>query len=539
MKCLLVAAALLCPAFAQPDASPRFEAADVRTAAKAQSAFPRTGPVRNGRYEIRNASIVDLIRTAYGFDADHILGGPSWLEMDRFDVAAKVPEHSTAEDLKPMLQSLLEERFQLKARKDTKPMPAYALTATRKPNFKESDGSGETGCRFKGAADGRITIGADFSLQFACTNMTMQRFAENLRGMLGANLDRPVFDESGLEGRWNFDVHWSLSSLPILSNTVTQITVFDALEKQLGLKLVEKQVPAPVIIVDSVNRRPSENPPGTAEALPPAVVPTEFEVASIKPIENMDPRHRRSMRNEPGGRVTMEGMSLSFLVSRAFNNNTRDGVAGLPAFADTTYFDINAKAAMNGAANLDTEALAPFMLSLMKDRFKMAYHTEERPVTAYTLTAAKPKLKKADPQSRTRCTGPNSPPGTPPGARVLRCQNISMEEFVDKLQNLAAELTWPVTDSTGLEGRWDLTLTYSPNAGRAMPVLATGAAGGAGTVGVAVSTSDSPVPAAQETLQGYTLFEALEKQLGLKLVSQKRPAPVIVIDHIEQKPTEN
>jgi len=95
--------------------------------------------------KLKNATMVDLVRIAYGFDTDKVLGGPSWLEMDRFDVVAKVPEDSTAETQKPMLQSLLQDRFKLVVHKDTRPLPTYALTVGKKAQLKEADGKGEPG----------------------------------------------------------------------------------------------------------------------------------------------------------------------------------------------------------------------------------------------------------------------------------------------------------------------------------------------------------------------------------------------------------
>src|SRR4051812_32990371 len=113
-------------AFAQtPDALPKFEAADVHVSPKSQNQFPRPSPVRAGRYEIKTASVADLIRLAYGFDMDKIVGGPSWLELDRFDVVGKVPADSTPEMHKQMLQSLLTERFKLVTHKDSRPLPTY------------------------------------------------------------------------------------------------------------------------------------------------------------------------------------------------------------------------------------------------------------------------------------------------------------------------------------------------------------------------------------------------------------------------------
>jgi len=85
------------------------------------------GP-QNGKYELRRATMVDLIRTAYGVEADKVVGGPHWLEMDRFDIIAKTPSPTTPDTVKPMLQALLVERFGLVARQEIKPVPGHALT---------------------------------------------------------------------------------------------------------------------------------------------------------------------------------------------------------------------------------------------------------------------------------------------------------------------------------------------------------------------------------------------------------------------------
>ena len=112
MRTLLLIAGAGLIAFAQSSESrPKFEATDIHVSAKTQFPFVRTGPVRGGRYEVTNATMVDLIRIAYGFDLDKILGGPSWIELDRFDVTGRLPPESTPESQKLMLQSVLEDRF--------------------------------------------------------------------------------------------------------------------------------------------------------------------------------------------------------------------------------------------------------------------------------------------------------------------------------------------------------------------------------------------------------------------------------------------
>jgi uncharacterized protein (TIGR03435 family) len=92
---------------------PAFEVADVHLSPPTRNPFMRGPRNRGGRYELRTATMVDLVSAAYGINANEILGGPSWLEMDRFDVIAKLPVKSTPDMAKLMLQALLAERFKL------------------------------------------------------------------------------------------------------------------------------------------------------------------------------------------------------------------------------------------------------------------------------------------------------------------------------------------------------------------------------------------------------------------------------------------
>jgi uncharacterized protein (TIGR03435 family) len=112
---------------------------------------------------------------------------------------------------------------------------------------------------------------------------------------------------------------------------------------------------------------------------------------------------------------------------------------------------------------------------------------------------------------------------------MLTCQNITMAQFAERLRNASQGLGWPIADATGIEGGWDFTLVFSPNAAMFNGAMAPVRAGGEGGEPIGASDPSGVV----------TIFQALEKQLGLKLESQKRTLPVIVIDHIEQKATEN
>jgi hypothetical protein len=245
--------------------------------------------------------------------------------------------------------------------KDTKPLPTYALIAGKKPQLKEASGSEETGCRPQAASgaggEGPVLFmsspdrGSDEDQPWTGDDGSIQ-LPEHEHGgvrggpawMIGASVGpNAVQDETALKGNWNFDLKYSLQMMgPGIGEAGDRITIFTAIDKQLGLKLEEKQVPTPVLVVDSVNRTASENPPGVAEALPPIPLPTEFEVATIKPTDAGARAFRYQM--QPGGRLVAEGTPLQFLISRAFNSNNNEQIAGVPAFAMTDRYDINAKA---------------------------------------------------------------------------------------------------------------------------------------------------------------------------------------------------
>jgi uncharacterized protein (TIGR03435 family) len=111
----------------------------------------------------------------------------------------------------------------------------------------------------------------------------------------------------------------------------------------------------------------------------------------------------------------------------------------------------------------------------------------------------------------------------------LTCQNVTMALFAEQLLQVYPGLNWPVVDETGVEGGWDFTLNFS-NLPLGM-LNGPGRSGDTGPGGVAAASDPGG--------GGATIFEAIEKQLGLKLKADKRPEKVIVIDHLEQKPTDN
>jgi uncharacterized protein (TIGR03435 family) len=365
--------------------------------------------------------------------------------------------------------------------------------------------------------------------------MTMAAFVTELRRMLGVQLGpEPVIDDTGLKGAWNFDVRWSIGFIA-LTNQGEQIPVAEAIEKQLGLKLEQRTIPKQVLVIDGVSRKATPNPANLAELLPTPPAPTEFEVADVKMAPPTGPSQPPmiSMQMQPGGRFTCRGCPMRFLLNRAFNSNNNELLAGVPAGIDPLRVDVIAKTSSDAAAGpgVDNEVLAPLLRNLLIDRFKMKYHEEERQVTAYSLVSDRPKLKKADPDSRIFCRRGAAAPGSPPGSQTVTCQNATMALFTEQLQGLPG-LSWPVINATGLEGGWDFSFTFS-----VLPPALLNAAGRGGPPGA--DPQSGALPSASDPNGGYTIFEAIEKQLGLKLKAEKRNEKVIVVDHLETAPTDN
>jgi uncharacterized protein (TIGR03435 family) len=521
---VILAAVLIRAIYAQAaNTHPAFEIADVHASAK--TLHPSTtGGLRSGRYELRMATMSQLIAAAYGVEPDKVAGGPNWLDLDRFDVIAKALPDTRAQDLKLMLQSLLAERFQLLVHSDSRPMPAFVLSAgAGRPKLKRSDGSGAPGCqRQPQASEGG-------AIPTRCHGLTMEAFVAQLRVMAGDYLESPVLDGTKLEGAWDFDLKWTPRA-GLATAGSSGITIFDAVDSQLALKLESKEIPAPVVVVDRVNRKPADNPPGIAAILP-APPPPHFEVATVKPT---DPNfHDVRIQTPPNGQVSIQGLTLSYMIQTIWFL-TPEMVAGAPKWFDTDRWDIVAKVApeLGSAPRTDMDSMIAMVRELLEDRFKLRTHMEERVVPAYTLTAVSPKLEKADPSERTGCKeGPGSDGkdlriSNPALSRLVSCRNLTMAQFAEFLPNIAnvlnplnGTLRSSVLDSTGLEGAYDFTLNFSPNAALAPPL--------------------SPGGDPSDPNGAISLFEAISRQLGLKLALQKRRAPVLVIDHVERNPADN
>ncbi len=522
----------------QPGAArPSFDAADVHVSPRADSSRNGLAQMQGGfliadRYELRKATMLDLIRTAYNVDADKVIGGPSWLDCDRFDIVAKTKPGTRLETLRLMLQTLLANRFNLAVKTETRQVPNYVLSrGARELRLKVASGaSNSTGCqRLAQVIDG----GAPRSIILQCRNVTMDAFAQTLSPLVSGRLrSLLVVNSTGLKGGWDFDFRYAPRQE--WADSAADAGVFEGIDN-LGLKLELGKVPQEVLAVEGVNQRPSSNPADVAVALPPQP-PPEFEVASVRPCTEKI-TVTLYVHFEPGGRVSATCEPLHLLVREAWSLPLREELVGAPKWLTEVPSSHNvsieaktpASLAIDQQQDMDEagDLLRAMLRSLLMDRYKMKVHYEERFRDAATLVAVKPKLAKANPANRTGCSSVGRRSQGGPVTVRLVCQNMTMPQFAERINSYDPSTVYPVQDATGIDGAWDFAINFNERAGLSSRLPQPG-----GAVAAAGGEASEPATA-------LSFAQAIEKQLGLKLKTQKRREPALVIDHIEEKPTDN
>jgi uncharacterized protein (TIGR03435 family) len=197
-----------------------------------------------GRFVVDGITAANLIRNAYDLRPEEIIGGPAWLDAERFQINATYPPESTTPQVNAMLRSLLQTRFALKAHREQRELPKFHLVladAQRRlgPQLKKSTPRcprphPETPCMMKGGM-------GDLVMQEA----TIRQFLDYLESLAGGRIE----DRSGLTGEYDLTLSWSRSS-----NDVERPSVFTALQEQLRLKLEPTRGPVDVLVIDSVER---------------------------------------------------------------------------------------------------------------------------------------------------------------------------------------------------------------------------------------------------------------------------------------------
>ena len=513
-------------------AGPRFEAAHVDRNKRVPIALQSITTREGDRYVIYSLSMQALISEAYGVPENQIIGGPPWLEFDRYDIEAKVPATASDADIKIMLRALLEERFHLSVQNGTFPQPARILSVEKGASkLKPSDGKGEAGC--KHSFEAPSTPSGSPTLIFNCHNQTSEDIAHLLQDDAGWRDKRPVIDRTGLKGGFDFKLSWTPPTIG-----PDEVVFTEAVSSELGLRIESGTAPWAGLLVEKVDEDPAPDPPDTATIMPPRLLP-QFDVAVIKPF---DPNSPVAYRNTPPEEFLWPRATVRELITDAWDLTNLVPVVNAPAWLDKDLWYIDAKVSSdqlvrngNNTPEIDPQRYELMLRALLEDRFHLQAHIEEREGDAYDLVADKPKLTPADPSlplydhgRREGCTGAPGPGMIDPRIKnpalnkVTFCTNMTMQHMADQMQGMGA----PVRDKTGLTGRYNYVLAFTKG-GR----LAAGANGlpPDGANGSASDPNGMPI----------SLQDALQSELGLKLVKVKAQVPVLVIDHIDETPTPN
>lgn len=234
--------------------TPTFEVASIKPNNSGDRGSRTNGT--KGELTVTNATLKSIIQSAYNV-REYSFSGPDWLASVRFDINAKYPPEESA-PVSPeqrrlarqlMMQNLLSERFKLEAHRETKMLPGFALVVAKKgarlkPSEKQDGTSISTS---NGLMDG--------------SGMSMA----SLANMLGNQLQGPVADMTGIEGRYDIKLEWSTDEGRVGGDggegksPDTRPSIFTALQETLGLRLESRKVPVEVLVVDHVEKIPTEN----------------------------------------------------------------------------------------------------------------------------------------------------------------------------------------------------------------------------------------------------------------------------------------
>ncbi|HLK65704.1 MAG TPA: TIGR03435 family protein [Bryobacteraceae bacterium] len=301
------------PAASVPGAKLEFEVASVKPAAPMTGGFMRMGMrVDQGRMDYENVSLKDCIRTAYRLK-DFQVSGPDWLGNTRFDISAKLPEGTTKDQVPEMLQSLLADRFKLTVHHDSKLHDSYALvvgkggpkltpsepddpsspqskasTALGAPGGGKPDGASRMTFTMNGGGGGggggmaggggmgtgRMAMSPGNVMKMQMKGQTMSGFAD----MLARYLASPVVDLTEIEGKYDFTLEMSMEDMTRGSGLIISkpggagdaggAPADDASEpggailrsvQNYGLKLDKKKTPMDLVVVDHIEKSPTEN----------------------------------------------------------------------------------------------------------------------------------------------------------------------------------------------------------------------------------------------------------------------------------------
>jgi uncharacterized protein (TIGR03435 family) len=214
------------------------------------------------QFEAKNYTLKVLLSAAYNLSAPEILGGPDWVDSDRYDILGKTPGDArpTPDQQMAMLRKLIADRFDLAFHGERRETSIYSLTVAKNgPKLTESKAPPDT------PAERRPLLAFVISPQGARMPGRDASMAE-LATVLQRSIDHPVVDQTGLSGRYDFDLEFLPDDTQfngalrdvIKPEVAYRYDLFAALQQQLGMKLEAKKGPVEALVIDRA-RRPSEN----------------------------------------------------------------------------------------------------------------------------------------------------------------------------------------------------------------------------------------------------------------------------------------
>ncbi|SPE26965.1 conserved exported hypothetical protein [Candidatus Sulfopaludibacter sp. SbA3] len=323
MKTRALAAALsACLAFgayAQTEAVPEFEVVSVKPAPPPTGNGIRVmmnggpGSEDPGRLDWTNVSLQNIVTTAFNIK-DYQLQGQEWMKSERFDVTAKIPPNTSKEQYRLMLQKLLADRFKMAFHHDTREHAVYALTVGKGgPKLQESDPNDTSGfapMMMPGSDGGRVRAGTPLNgpppppppppggagrgtgggsgrggmMMMRPGHLQAKRIGvEGLANLLSNITGKPVIDQTELKGIYDFTLDYApdtaeggpmmMGGMPPpppgagggeggrmpMASEPTGMTIYAAVQQTLGLKLEAKKLPLDNVVIDRIERVPTEN----------------------------------------------------------------------------------------------------------------------------------------------------------------------------------------------------------------------------------------------------------------------------------------
>jgi uncharacterized protein (TIGR03435 family) len=276
-----------------------FEIASVKPNADDKPGLMNGGPLPPGPFNMTehdpsritwtNVRLIRVLMMAYDLPPDRI-SGPGWLHTETYDIQAPVPTGTTVDDFKAMVRSLLAERFRLTAHREVNEVSGYALeVAPAGIRIKHSGDAppAHAGVPQRGSASGNALMfvddsgypaprpgnpiylpGSVFSATIKAGDLNratvLNQPMTSIAAFFGTTLGAPVEDRTRLTGEYDFHLEYKPGDAPRNAGDAPEVAapapdIFDAVQKQLGLRLTRATVPQETLVIDRVEKTPTDN----------------------------------------------------------------------------------------------------------------------------------------------------------------------------------------------------------------------------------------------------------------------------------------